>query len=190
MSSHFTAWLGWQWEKRLNFSLRNAGKALDSEPNFVFVEISFDGYFWDLKKMSLLHRSLPFSIWWADFFILFCFRWHWNEQHWLGYINWDGCSVQIAPQDSPSKAPSGNCLLFPRRPIEGSWEHWAKACGSHHGEVQLWITVYNVSGYYGYLTYKWIELDSDSKDKNEEISSMNATEVAALKGTQNRLACI
>lgn len=39
----------------LNFSLRKARQALDSEPSFVFGEISFDGYFWKLRNGSLFH---------------------------------------------------------------------------------------------------------------------------------------
>lgn len=48
---------------------------------------------------------------------------------------------------------------------------------------------YNDSGY-GYLTHKWIKLDSDGKGKNERVSVMNSIEVAALEGAQIRLVCI
>lgn len=48
---------------------------------------------------------------------------------------------------------------------------------------------YNGSGYYGYLTHKWIELDSNGKGMDGEEPARKAIEVAALEGAQVRLAC-
>lgn len=43
---------------------RKARQALDSEQSLVFGEISFDGYFWKLRKWkSVSLPSLPVSIW-------------------------------------------------------------------------------------------------------------------------------
>ena len=43
---------------------RKARQALDSEQSLVFGEISFDGYFWKLRKWkSISLPSLPVSIW-------------------------------------------------------------------------------------------------------------------------------
>lgn len=103
--------------------MKKPRQALDSEQSFVFGEISFDGYFWKLRKCKFISLpSLPVSVWQTDFFTLFCVL-DGAEMSSTGWAVLTELVVQIARQDSQNTAPNRGCLLFPRRPIEGSGEY-------------------------------------------------------------------
>lgn len=67
-------------------------------------------------------KSACFSLANTDFFTLFCVL-DGAEMSSTGWAVLTELVVQIARQDSQNTAPNRGCLLFPRRPIEGSGEY-------------------------------------------------------------------
>lgn len=57
-------WVGLGMRMKLNFSRRKAREAPYSEQRFVFGEMIFDGYFWELSKWKFMSPPiLSVSIW-------------------------------------------------------------------------------------------------------------------------------